>query len=251
MPVELSQKNSIAILKLNNPKKLNVLSSDFINKIYEKISNIEKTAKVLIITGCEKAFAAGVDVSEINALSYQNAYLENFIDYKWESIFNIKIPVIAAVSGYALGGGFELALMCDIIIAAKNAIFGFPEVNLGIMPGMGGTQILPKIVGPKIASEVMITGRFISAEEAANLNIVSYLTEEHALLKKSLELAEKIAKKPTMSTQMIKEAVRMSQNVGLNQGMKSERQMFRSLFSTDSKQKETSEFLNKKNKDKM
>ncbi len=251
MPVELSQRNSIAILKLNNPKKLNVLSSNFINKIYGKIANIEKTAKVLIITGCKKAFAAGVDVSEISALSYENAYLDDFIDYKWEALFNIKIPVIAAVSGYALGGGFELALMCDIIIAAKNATFGFPEVNLGIMPGMGGTQILPKIVGPKIANEIMMTGRFISAEEAANLKIVSYLTDEEDLLKKSMVLAEKIAAKSIMSTQMIKEAVRMSQNVGLNQGIKSERQMFRSLFSTDFKQKGVSEFLNKKNKAEM
>jgi enoyl-CoA hydratase/carnithine racemase len=246
MPVKLSQENSIAILQLNNPKKLNALSGDFINEIYDKIANIEKSAKVLIITGCDKAFAAGVDVSEINTLSYENAYLEDFIDYKWEYVFNIKIPVIAAVSGYALGGGFELALMCDIIVAAKNAIFGFPEVNLGIMPGMGGTQMLPKIVGAKIASEIMMTGRFISAEEAASLKIVSYLTEERELLKKSMELAEKIAEKSTLSTQMIKEAIRLSQNIGLNQGIKTERQMFRSLFSTSYKEKGIRNFLNKK-----
>jgi len=249
MQVELSQENSVAILKLNNPEKLNALSSDFMNKIYEKVADIEKTAKVLIITGCEKAFAAGVNISEINTLSYENAYLENFIDHKWEAIFDVKIPVIAAVSGYALGGGFELALMCDIIVAAKNATFGFPEVNLGIIPGMGGSQMLTKIVGPKIAGEIIMTGRFISAEEAANLKIVSYLTENHELLEKSMELAEKIAKKSVMSTRMIKESIRMAQDVGLNQGMKSERQMFRSLFSTSYKQKGVSEFLNKKSKD--
>lgn len=248
MQVKISEENSIAILELNNPEKLNALSSDFVNDIYEKVRDVEKTAKVLIVTGCEKAFAAGVDVSEISALSYEAAYLEDFMDYKWETIFNIKIPVIAAISGYALGGGFELALMCDIIIANKSAVFGFPEVNLGLMPGMGGTQMLPKIVGQKVASEIIMTGRFISAEEALNLRIVSYLTEEQELLKKSMELAEKIAKKSTMSTRMIKDAIRLSQNVGQNQGIKSERQMFRSLFSTSFKQKGVDDFLNKKNK---
>jgi enoyl-CoA hydratase len=216
------------------------------NELYYKISYIEQTSNVLVITGGEKAFAAGVDVSEIHSRSYEDAYLWSFIDHRWEGIFDVKIPVIAAVSGYALGGGFELALMCDIIIASKNATFGFPEINLGIMPGMGGTQMLTRIVGPKVASEIIMTGRFISAQEALDLKIASYITEKQELMNKAMELATKIAKKSTKSARMIKDAIRLSQEVGLRQGLKSERQMFRSLFSTSSKQKETEEFLNKK-----
>jgi enoyl-CoA hydratase len=246
MQIELTQKGDISILKLNNPKKLNALSSEFIDKVYQKISDIEKNTKVLVITGIDKAFAAGVDVSEIQSHSYESAYLEDFINYKWESILNLKIPVIAAVSGYALGGGFELALMCDIIIASKNAKFGFPEVNLGIIPGMGGTQMLTRIVGAKVASELIMTGRFISSEEAKCLNIVSYVTENNNLIERAIELAEKISKKSTMSTRFIKEAIRFSQEMGLYQGIKSERQMFRSLFSTSFKKKYMEEFFNKK-----
>jgi enoyl-CoA hydratase/carnithine racemase len=135
--------------------------------------------------------------------------------------------------------------MCDIVVASTSATFGFPEVNLGIMPGMGGTQMLTGIVGPKIASEILMTGRFISAMEAANLGIVSLLTDNDQLLDKTLELAEKISAKSVMSTRMIKEAVRMAQNVGLSSGIKSERQMFRSMFSTSFKQKGIEAFLKK------
>jgi enoyl-CoA hydratase/carnithine racemase len=246
MQVELTQKDDIAIIKLNNPKKLNALSNEFIDRIYQKVLDIEKNAKVLIITGIEKAFAAGVDVSEIQSRSYETAYLEDFINHRWECIFNLKIPVIAAVSGYALGGGFELALMCDIIVASKNAKFGFPEVNLGIIPGMGGTQMLTKIVGPKISSELIMTGRFISSEEAKCLNIVSRIAEDNKLIDETMELAKKISAKSIMSTRMIKEAIRLSQEVGLCQGIKFERQMFRSLFSTSFKKKYMEDFFNKK-----
>ncbi|MDR2268061.1 MAG: enoyl-CoA hydratase/isomerase family protein [Holosporaceae bacterium] len=243
--IELSSRGSIAILTLSNPAKLNALSTDLMAEIHGALDGIEKRFNVLVITGGQKAFAAGVDVSEIHALSYEMAYLEDFIDYRWESIFNVKIPVVAAVSGYALGGGFELALMCDIVVASTSATFGFPEVNLGIMPGMGGTQLLTGIVGPKIAAEILLTGRFVSAQEAADIGIVSILTNNDQLLDKTLELAEKISAKSVISTRMIKEAVRMAQNVGLCSGIKSERQMFRSMFSTSFKQKGTEAFLKK------
>ncbi|MDR3179584.1 MAG: enoyl-CoA hydratase/isomerase family protein [Holosporaceae bacterium] len=246
MSVELSEKGLVALLTLNNPAKLNVLSRDFMEEIHEKICDIEKKFNVLVITGGSKAFAVGVDVREIQEFSHEKAYLESFIDYRWESIFDVKIPVIAAISGYALGGGFELALMCDIIIASETAVFGFPEVNLALMPGMGGTQMLTGIVGAKIASEILLTGRYVTAPEALNLGIVSQLTDQDLLLEKSLELAEKISQKSVMSTRMIKDAVRLAQNTSLTQGMKSERQMFRSLFSTSFKQKGVEAFLKKK-----
>ncbi|GHT92812.1 enoyl-CoA hydratase [Alphaproteobacteria bacterium] len=246
MLAELSGEDSIAVLTLNNPTKLNAVSSDLVEEIYSKTRDIEKKFNVLVLCGGKKAFSAGTNISEIQALSYEKAYLDGFIDHRWESIFDVKIPVIAAVSGYALGIGFELALMCDIVVASKTATFGFPEVNLGLMPGMGGTQMLTGIVGSKIASEIMMTGRFVSAAEAKDLGIVSYLTEEDQHLEKAMELARKIAEKSVMSTRMIKEAVRLAQNIGLSSGMKVERQMFRSLFSTSFKQKGVEAFLNKK-----
>ena len=240
--------NDIAVLTLNNPKKLNALSSEFVMEIYKRISSIKKDTKVLVIkSGFAKAFAAGVNVQEIHDNSYESAYLNSFIDQTWEAVANVKIPVIAAISGYALGGGFELALMCDIIIASKSAVFGFPEVNLGIMPGMGGTQFLTRAVGTKVASEILMTGRFVKADEALQLGLINYLVEDdNEIMEKTMGIAKEMANKSVMSTRMIKEAIRMSQDVGITQGIKSERQMCRSLFSTSFKQKGTEEFLNKK-----
>ena len=248
MLTKLVYDKDIATLTLDNPKKLNALSSDFVEEIYERITSLKKETKVLIITsGSPKAFAAGVNVQEIHDNTYESAYLNDFINRKWEAVANVKIPVIAAVSGYALGGGFELALMCDIIVASKSAVFGFPEVNLGIMPGMGGTQFLTRTVGTKIASELLMTGRFVGAEEALSLGLINYLAENDSeMMLKAQNMAVEISKKSIMSTRIIKEAIRLSQDVGLSQGIKSERQMFLSLFSTNFKQKGTEAFLNKK-----
>jgi len=247
MSVDLSISNRIATLTLNNPSRLNVISSVLMKEVHEKLQDIDQKANVLVITGCKKAFAAGVDVSEIKDHSCESAILENFIDYRWESIFSVKIPVIAAVSGYALGGGFELALMCDIIIATENAKFGFPEINLGIMPGMGGTQLLTRIVGPKLAAEFIMTGDFISAQKAKDLNIVSRITADNELMEKAIELAQKISQKSVTGLRMIKDAIRLAQNEGINQGIQEERRMFRSLFSTKDKKEKIEQFLNKKN----
>ena len=244
--IKLDISDSVAVLTLDNPKNLNALGTGVINEIYEKVAGIEEKANVLLITGCGKAFAAGVDVTEINKLSFEEAFSQNFIDEKWEAVFNVKIPVIAAVSGYALGGGFELALMSDIIIASENAVFGFPEVNLGIMPGLGGSQFLTKIVGPKIASELIMTGRFITAREAFDLGIVSVITENDKLMQTAAESAKTIAEKSAVSVRMIKQAIRMAQNSTLSQGIINERNMFRSLFSTEAKRKNVAAFLNKK-----
>ncbi|MDR3186977.1 MAG: enoyl-CoA hydratase/isomerase family protein [Holosporaceae bacterium] len=246
MPVNLSLQDSVAVITMDNPSKLNALSDEVMDELNEKLCGLEQRASVLILAGCERAFAAGVDVGEIDSRSYEDAHMGEFIDCRWEGIFNVKIPVIAAVSGYALGGGFELALMCDIIIASRNAVFGFPEVNLGIMPGMGGTQMLTGIVGPKIASEIILTGEFFSAARALELNIVSQIADDDQLMEVTMTLAKKIAQKSPMSTRLIKEAIRVAQNQGLSSGMRAERLMFRSLFSTDSKKNCIRDFLRKK-----
>jgi enoyl-CoA hydratase len=246
MSVSLSIDNSIAILTLDNPSKLNALSSEFMNEIDEKIRDVDQKAKVLIIFGCKKAFAAGADISEIARLSSESACLENFIDRRWESVLDVKIPTIAAVSGYALGGGFELALMCDAIIATESAKFGFPEVNLGLIPGMGGAQLLSRIVGPKLAGEIIMTGDSLSAQTAKELRIASQVVKEDELATAALEFAKKLAQKPVASLKMIKESIRLAQNTGLTPGMQSERLKGRSLFSTADKNERVKIFLEKK-----
>lgn len=235
--------SGVAILRLKNEKKLNALSVDFVAEIYDTLQDIEKKAKVLIITGGERAFAAGVDIHEIEKRNYEQAYAEGFIDKKWEAIWDVKIPVIAAVSGYALGAGFEICLMSDIIIAAQTAKFGFPEINLGLLPGMGGTQLLPRLVGTKIAMKLLLTADMISAEEAYEFGIVSSVVEPQNLLDEAQKLAEKIASKSIMSARLIKELVRTSQNAGLSAGMQIERNAFRSLFSTSFKKEGVRNFL--------
>ncbi|MCR4623951.1 MAG: enoyl-CoA hydratase/isomerase family protein [Alphaproteobacteria bacterium] len=246
MSVDFEINNSVAILTLNNPKKLNILNTSFVEEIYDHLSDVEKKANVLVIFGTEKAFAAGVDINEIDSLTFEQALLNEFIDYKWERILNIKIPVISGVEKYALGGGFELALASDIIIANENAKFGFPEVNLGLMPGLGGTQLLTRIVGSKKASELIMSGDLINAKEALQLNIISKVLPSSADLKQEvLSLAKKIAEKSPTSLRLIKEAIQLSQNTGCIQGIKIERNLFRSLFSTSYKEKLTKEFLKK------
>ncbi|MBO7642089.1 MAG: enoyl-CoA hydratase/isomerase family protein [Alphaproteobacteria bacterium] len=246
MSVDFEINNSVAILTLNNPKKLNALNTNFVEEIYDHLFDVEKKANVLVIFGTEKAFAAGVDINEIDSLTFEKALIKEFIDYKWERILNVKIPIISGVEKYALGGGFELALASDIIIANENAKFGFPEVNLGLMPGLGGTQLLTRIVGSKKASELIMSGDFIDAKEALQLNIVSKVLSSSADLKReALNLAKKIAEKSPTSLRLIKEAIQLSQNTGCLQGIKIERNLFRSLFSTSYKEKLTKKFLKK------
>lgn len=244
MFVNFEINNSVAVLTLNNPQKLNALNTNFIGEIYDCLLDVEKKANVLVVFGTEKAFAAGVDINEIDSLSFEQALLNEFIDYKWERFLNVKIPVITGVEKYALGGGFELALASDIIIASDSAKFGFPEVNLGLMPGLGGTQLLTRIIGPKKASELIMRGEFIDAEEALRLNIISKIVRLPADLKEeTIKLAKEISEKSPTSLRLIKEAIQLSQNTGCIQGIKTERNLFRSLFSTSYKEKLTKEFL--------
>jgi enoyl-CoA hydratase len=246
MAVSLRTEDSVAFLTISTSGKINVLSSSVMREIDEKIRDADRKANVLVIEGEGRSFAAGVDVAEIDSHSFESAMEHDFIDYLWESVLRVKIPTIAAVSGYVLGGGFELALMCDIIIAAENSKFGFPEVNLGIMPGMGGTQMLTRAVGPKLASEIIMTGDFLSATRAYELGIVSKTVPNDCLTESVRELARSLAKKTPLSLRMIKEAINLAQNVGLGQGIRSERLMFRSLFSTDAKESKIKEFLKPK-----
>lgn len=245
MPVNLCIHDAIAELQIDNPQKLNALSSPVMNELSEKLSDIEQHASVVIIYGLQKAFAVGVDINEVSKYSFETAVQNDFINTTWEALRNTRIPVIAAVSGYALGGGFELALMSDIIIAEPNAKFGFPEVNLGLMPGLGGTQMLTNLVGAKVASELIMTGDFISAQRALSLGIVSKIVDSDNLLHEARLLAQKLASKSSIGLKMIKEAISLAQNIGVNAGITIERQMFRALFSTHAKNEKVNDFLKK------
>ena len=244
--INLTIENNIALVRINNPKKLNALSNDLMEELYCKIFGIEKKANVIVITGCDKAFAAGMDITEIAQHDYEQTHLQTVINSHWEELLNVKIPVISAVSGYALGGGFELVLYSDIVIASEDAKFGFPEINLGVMPGLGGTQLLTRAVGTKRASKIIMTGEQLSAQEAYDLGIVSQVVPQDKVIDVATELAYKISQKPKMSLRLIKEAIKMSQNCGLQQGMQIERTMFHSLFSTTDKQNKINEFLSRK-----
>lgn len=246
MLIDLSINEGVAVVRINHPQKLNALSSELMEELYEKIFNIGTKADVLIITGGEKAFAAGMDISEIAKCDYEEAHTGNLINSHWEELLNIKIPVIAAVSGYALGGGFELVLHCDIVIAAESAKFGFPEVNLGVMPGLGGTQLLTRAIGAKRAAKLLMTGDHISAQEAYEMGIVSQVVPQDDLMNAASQLAERLKSKSKMGLLLIKEAIKMSQNCGLYQGIQLERTMFHSLFSTSDKQQKVQDFLSKK-----
>lgn len=233
--------DGILILQLNRPEKFNALTNDLMYELYEKINKHKNNVHVVIIHGNDKAFAAGLDIEYIKDFSSEDMEKTNFMDEKWMAIENLEIPTIVAVSGYALGGGFELALMCDFIIADHSAVFGFPEINLGIMPGLGGTQRLYQKVGKQKAFELMITGEKINAITAKEIGIIDKIHENsmHA----SIEFANKIKTQPITSIIAIKKALKhASKNA---EDLNFERNLFRMLFSTKNKDVGIKAFLSK------
>lgn len=243
--VEVELKNQILTICLNNEKKLNAISEAMVDELYECVQYINQSdeIKVCLITGSPKAFSAGVDISEIEKLTDDKAFL--FLNEKWEAAANIRVPVIACVSGYALGGGFELALMCDMIVASEKAVFGFSEVNLGLLPGNGGTQRLPRLVGTNRAFEMISTGKVISAQDALNMGVVNRIVTDDLLCKEGLSLAEELSCKPFYSLIAIKSAIKASKSVPLSEGLTYERNLFRSLLTTHDKQRLVHKFLKK------
>ena len=240
--------NKVGLIKLNRPKFLNALCDDLIKELNQALDLIEKddSLSVVILTGSEKVFAAGADISEMNDKEFIDLLKEDFIQ-PWERISKFKKPIIAAVSGYALGGGCEIAMMCDIIVAAENAKFGQPEVNLGTIPAAGGTQRLVKSVGKSKAMEMVLSGDLISANEAKEFGLVSNIYPTDLLLNKTLELAERIASKSLPVLIMAKEAVSRSYEVSLEEGMKNERGLFRATFSLMDRKEGMKAFLEKRN----
>ncbi|WP_417242218.1 enoyl-CoA hydratase [Celeribacter sp.] len=239
---------SVALIQLNRPDAMNALNSELLGELAAALAAADKDPKVraIVITGSEKAFAAGADIKEMSEKSFADMALTDFFAAEANAITAIRKPVIAAVAGYALGGGCELAMMCDFIIAADTAKFGQPEINLGIMAGLGGTQRLTRFVGKSKAMEMHLTGRFMDANEAERSGLVSRVVPAAKLIEDALETAGKIAEKSQISVMAAKEAVNRSYETTLHEGILFERRSFHALFATDDQCEGMDAFLEKR-----
>ncbi len=244
--VSINETKKTAIVTLNRPKELNALSYDFLNELNVALHMLDKNDSVncMILTGSTKAFAAGAD---IKALAEQGPIGIWKMDMYglWQSLKQLKKPIIAAVAGFALGGGCELAMICDMIIAAENAQFGQPEIKLGIIPGAGGTQRLPKLVGKNKAMEMVLTGNFISAHEAYRIGLVNKVVPTEMLILEAETTANLIASQSTIAVQMAKESILKSFEMNLNDGLAFERRNYMACFDTPEQKEKMKAFLNK------
>ncbi|MGI8526894.1 MAG: enoyl-CoA hydratase [Pseudolabrys sp.] len=240
-------KGKVGIVRLNRPAVLNALNAMLKTELGEAIKAFDADDKIgcIIITGSDKAFAAGADIKEMAAKSYQDALFGNFAA-DWGEAARARKPIIAAVAGFALGGGCELAMMCDIILAADNAKFGQPEIKLGVIPGIGGTQRLTRAVGKSKAMEMMLTGRMMDAAEAERANLVSRVVPLASLMDEAIKLAETIASMGRPSVLLAKEAVNAAFETTLAEGMRFERRVFHSLFATEDQKEGMKAFVEKR-----
>lgn len=243
--------DKVGIITLNRPKQLNALNDQLMNELGAALKAFDADEKIgcMIVTGSEKAFAAGADIGAMAKYSFADTYKGDYITRNWETIRSIRKPVIAAVSGFALGGGCELAMMCDFIIAADNARFGQPEINLGVIPSAGGTQRLTKAVGKAKAMDLCLTGRMMGAEEAERSGLVARVVPLADLLAETLKAAEAIASKSLPSVMMAKESVERAFEVTLQEGLRFERRVFSSLFATLDQKEGMSAFAEKRKPD--
>ncbi len=224
---------AVGLVRLNRPQALNALCDQLMAELGEQLLAFDADPAIgaIVITGSEKAFAAGADIKEMASRTYPAVLLDDFIA-RWETVLRVKTPVIAAVAGFALGGGCELAMMCDLIVCADTARFGQPEVNLGVMPGAGGTQRFTRAVGKSKAMEMCLTGRMMDAAEAERANLVARIYPAAELVDEALKLGAKIAAQSPVATYAIKRAVNAAFETTLTQGVATERGLFLSLFGT-------------------
>jgi len=241
----------VGLITLNRPKAMNALCAALVREMGQALDAFEANADIraIVITGSEKAFCAGADIKEMSSKSYMDVYLENFITDGWERITTCRKPVIAAVAGYALGGGCEVAMMCDFIIAAENAKFGQPEITIGAIPGAGGTQRLTRVVGKSKAMEMCLTGRMMDAEEAERGGLVSRIVPVGDLLEEAIKTAERIAQMSMPVVMLCKESVNRAYETTLAEGVRFERRLFHSIFSTEDKKEGMSAFIEKRSPD--
>ncbi len=250
MPYEtilIEQRGRVGLITLNRPQALNALNPRLIAELTEALSAYDKDQGIgaIVITGSDKAFAAGADIKDMASKSYLEVFTEDFIA-SWDRVAHVRKPVIACVRGFALGGGCELAMMCDIIIAADTAKFGQPEINLGVIPGSGGTQRLTRAVGKAKAMDLILTGRMMDAQEAERTGLVARIVPAAEALNEALKAAETIAEKSLPSAIAAKEAVNRAFEVGLNEGLLFERRVFHPLFALNDQKEGMAAFIEKR-----
>ena len=237
-----------ALIRLNRPQQLNALNDTLMDELGAALTGFDRDDSIgcIVITGSDKAFAAGADIGAMATKTYMDAYKGDFITRNWETIRQVRKPVIAAVAGFALGGGCELAMMCDIVIAAETAKFGQPEIKLGIIPGAGGTQRLPRAVGKAKAMDLVLTARMMDAAEAERAGLVSRVVPADKLLAEALAVAATLCALSAPSLMMAKECVNRAFEGGLADGVSYERRLFHSLFATEDQKEGMDAFVNKR-----
>jgi enoyl-CoA hydratase len=241
-------RGAVGLIRLNRPQALNALSAKLIEDLVEALDGFERDEAIgaIVLTGSERAFAAGADIKEMQPKTYSQMYRENLFGEQFDRIARIKKPIIAAVAGHALGGGCELALACDFIIAADTARFGQPEITLGIMPGLGGSQRLTRIVGKSKAMDLCLTGRTMDAAEAESSGLAARVVPADLLMAEALKAAQKIAAQSSPAVQMVKEAVNHALETSLAEGLHFERRLFHAMFATADQKEGMAAFAEKR-----
>ena len=238
----------IALIKLDRPEAMNALNTQLLRELSKALKAAEENEKVrcIVLTGSEKAFAAGADIKEMSEKSFVEAFTSDLFGAEVQQMIRCRKPIIAAVSGYALGGGCELAMMCDFIIAADTAKFGQPEINLGVVAGIGGTQRLTRFAGKSKSMDMHLTGRFMTAEEAERAGLVSRVVPAKKLMDEAMAAAAKITEKSAVTVMAVKEAVNRAYETPLSEGLLFERRLFHALFATEDQSEGMSAFLEKR-----
>jgi enoyl-CoA hydratase len=244
----VERRGAVAIVTLNRPAALNALNAALVAELASALDDLEGDPAIgaIVLTGNEKAFAAGADVKEMVPKSYPEIYCEDFITRGWERVGQCRKPMIAAVGGFALGGGCEIAMMCDIVIAADTARFGQPEITLGTIPGAGGTQRLTRFVGKAKAMDLCLTGRMMDAAEAERAGLVSRIVPAAELLSEAVTIAERIAGMSRPIAMMVKESVNRAYETTLAEGVRFERRLFHSTFATEDRKEGMAAFIEKR-----
>jgi enoyl-CoA hydratase len=246
--IQSEKRGPVGLITLNRPKALNALCAQLIEELGRALDDMEADEDIgaVVLTGSEKAFAAGADIKEMQPKTYMDCYLHDFISKGWERVSTCRKPIIAAVSGYALGGGCEVAMMCDFIIASDTAKFGQPEITIGTIPGSGGTQRLTRFVGKSKAMEMCLTGRLMNAEEAERAGLVSRIVPTDELVDDAIKTATKIAELSRPVVMMAKEAVNKAYETTMAEGIKFERRVFHSTFATEDQKEGMAAFAEKR-----
>ncbi len=246
--IKTETKGRVGIIRLDRPRALNALCADLVRELGQALDAFEADPGIgcVVLTGSDKAFAAGADIKEMKDQTYQDVFLKDFITVGWEKVSQVRKPIIAAVAGYALGGGCEMAMMCDFIIAADTAKFGQPEITLGTIPGAGGTQRLPRFVGKSKAMDLVLTGRMMDAAEAERCGLVSRVVPLADLMADAIATAEKIAGMSLLATMVAKEAVNRAFETTLAEGVRFERRTFHATFAFEDRAEGMAAFADKR-----